>query len=227
MLHVNNLTFRYGANVVLNDLSLHLSRGQIGLLVGENGAGKSTLLRCLAGWTRVHKGTIYVNGVSSQEQEQEYRKHILLVPDTPDFYDELTAWEHLQFVAQLHRLVDWRETAACLLQDFRLLDHKDALPFTFSRGMRYKLALCLALLVSPPLLLFDEPFASLDALAGQTLWRILRAHADRGGVALYSSHALLSDERPDLFLHLHQGQIGLVASSNNNDVADLLRNVND
>jgi len=213
MLHIENLTYQYGTLTVLKDLSLRLSAGQVALLFGENGAGKSTLLRCVAGWTQVRTGTIAVQGVSLREQDRAYRQQVALVPDTPDFYDELTAWEHLQLNAQLHRIPAWQDRAAYLLDRFRLTEQKGALPFTFSRGMRYKLALCLALLIRPPLLLLDEPFAALDALARQTLWQALAEHAEQGGTVLFSSHSAPPGAQPDVLLHLRDGQIEPVEAS--------------
>jgi len=222
MLHIENLTYQYGTLTVLKDLSLRLSAGQVALLFGENGAGKSTLLRCVAGWTQIRAGTIAVQGVSLNEQDRAYRQQVALVPDTPDFYDELTAWEHLQLNAQLHRIPAWQDRAAHLLERFRLIEQKDALPFTFSRGMRYKLALCLALLIRPPLLLLDEPFAALDALARQTLWQALAEHAERGGAVLFSSHSAPPGAQPDVLLHLRDGQIEPVEASGDVDLTALL-----
>jgi len=225
MLFVDNLEYRYGTLTVLSDLSFSLSPGQVSLLVGQNGSGKSTLLRCIAGWTHVTQGTITVNGVSCREQDRAYRKQVIFVPDTPDFYDELTAWEHLQFIAQLHRIIAWKTDGTRLLQHFQLLDHKDALPFTFSRGMRYKLALCLALLVNPPLLLLDEPFGPLDALARRTLWQVLKRHAQDGGLVLCSSHTISPDEHPDSVLHLRQGRVEPVGAGDTIDLPQLLNDV--
>jgi len=222
MLHVENLTYQYGTLVVLRDLSLHLAPGQVGLLFGENGAGKSTLLRCVAGWTEPRKGSLAVDGATLRGEDREYRARVAFVPDTPDFYDELTAWEHLHLVGQLHRLPDWQDRATHLLERFRLLEHQGALPFTFSRGMRAKLALCMALLISPPLLLLDEPFNALDALARQTLWQALRAHAEQGGAVLFSSHSIASGVEPDVLLHLRDGQIEPVEPPDSLDLTGLL-----
>ncbi|MBN1564508.1 MAG: heme ABC exporter ATP-binding protein CcmA [Anaerolineae bacterium] len=225
ILDVTNLVYHYGTLTVLDDLSFHLASGHMGLLVGQNGAGKTTLLRCLAGWTQVSKGHIVINGIACREQERAYRKQVIFVPDTPNFYDELTAWEHLQFVAQLHRLTAWQTRGTNLLQHFQLLTHKDTLPFTFSRGMRYKLALCLALLVQPPLLLLDEPFGPLDALAQQTLWQTLKQHTRQGGTVLFSSHMIPATESPDVVLHLRQGQIKTIEPRATTDLAQLLNDV--
>jgi ABC-2 type transport system ATP-binding protein len=210
ILQVESLTYQYGANLVLSDLSFELPEGAIAALIGRNGAGKSTLLRCLAGWTVAEQGTITIAGLDMRRSERDVRRHIVFVPDTPDFYDELTAWEHLQFVAQLHRIESWQERSLELLEEFQLDDQRTAFPFTFSRGMRYKLALCMALLVRPALLLLDEPFGPLDAFSAQYLWRHLLAYRTEQRSVLFSSHVMPEDGSPDLFLLLRDHQISPV-----------------
>jgi ABC-2 type transport system ATP-binding protein len=222
MLTVNNLKYQYGPHVVLSDLALQLEQRTVAILVGRNGAGKSTLLRCLAGWLQADDGTIEINGVSLQRDERAFRQQVILVPDTPDFYDELTAWEHLQLTAQLHRVPDWQPQAVELLQRFHLSEHRTAFPFTFSRGMRYKLALCLALLVNPPLLLLDEPFGPLDAPSVHYLWEMLQAYRDVGRSVLFSSHALPAGEQPDKILFLQNQQVTLVDPATIASLAGLL-----
>lgn len=207
ILKVENLSYQYGAYQVLADLSFELDEGVIAALIGRNGAGKSTLLRCLAGWTVAEDGEITVAGFNLRRSERDVRRQIIFVPDTPDFYDELTAWEHLQFVAQLHRVESWQERSLELLEEFQLDDHRTAFPFTFSRGMRYKLALCMALLIRPSLLLLDEPFGPLDALSAQHLWHHLLGYRSEQRSVLFSSHVMPDDGSPDLFLLLRDHQI--------------------
>ena len=109
------------------------------------------------------------------------RSHIVLVPDTPPFYDELTAWEHLQFNAQAHRLRRLGGAAPKTCSTATgLLNNKDAFPFSFSRGMRYKLALCMGLLVEPKILLLDEPLGPLDPVSADELWIELNRHRNEG-----------------------------------------------
>ncbi len=86
------------------------------VLAGRNGAGKSTLLRCLAGWAQPTRGEVEILGVHMYSFERHARARVLLVPDTPPFYDELTEWEHVKFVAQANRLSGWEAPAESWLQ---------------------------------------------------------------------------------------------------------------
>ncbi|MEO8393539.1 MAG: ABC transporter ATP-binding protein, partial [Chloroflexota bacterium] len=165
LLKVTEVGYRYGSFSALTDVSIEVEAGELIALVGRNGAGKSTLLKCIAGWTRPTDGEIFLMGDKIDHNERFVRSHIVLVPDTPPFYDELTAWEHLQFNAQAHRKDDWESQAEDLLDRYGLLNNKDAFPFSFSRGMRYKLALCMALLIGPKILLLDEPLGPLDPVS--------------------------------------------------------------
>lgn len=225
MLRVDNLHYQYGAQTVLMDTSFHLPTNQVGLMVGKNGAGKSTLLRCVAGWMPITVGEVTINGESIHGQDEAFYRQVVFVPDTPDFYDELTAWEHLQFIAKLNRIPEWEIRSKRILHQLDLSNHVDAFPFTFSRGMRYKLALSMALLVQPPLLLLDEPFGPLDALASQTLWQLLRQHAERFGSVLLSGHTVGANRNPDIVFHLRGGQIETIQQPADIDLMNLLSNV--
>ncbi|MCZ7671295.1 MAG: ABC transporter ATP-binding protein [Chloroflexi bacterium] len=144
---MQGLNYRYGLNPALEDVSLTLAGGELAALVGRNGAGKSTLLRCIAGWTRATQGEILLQGQAIYQNERWTRQHIVLIPDTPPFYESLTAWEHVQMVTQLHRLKNWEAEAQKLFEHFGLWSNRDSFPTMYSRGMRYKLALCLAFLL--------------------------------------------------------------------------------
>src|SRR3990172_6455699 len=107
LLVVAAVDYKYGAALALHDIAFELPPGTLTVLIGRNGAGKSTLLRCLAGWTRPASGEILLDGVPLDRMERAARMKVLFVPDTPTFYDELTAWQHLGFIAGLHRLDGW------------------------------------------------------------------------------------------------------------------------
>ncbi len=207
LLSVSDLRYTYGSAQVLYDVSFDVDPGQLVVLAGRNGAGKSTLLRCIAGWSKPTRGKILVSGRSIEESERDARRWMMLVPDTPVFYDQLTAWEHLTFIARAYRLEDWEAQADQLLRHYGLSGQRHAYPFTFSRGMQYKLGLSLALLVEPELLLLDEPFGPLDALSASQLWYDLRTYRDAGISVLLSSHQLPSEATPDRYLLMEDGAI--------------------
>jgi len=207
LLKVSEVGYRYGSFSALTDVSLEVEQGELIALVGRNGAGKSTLLKCIAGWTRPTDGEIFLMGDKIDHNERFVRSHIVLVPDTPPFYDELTAWEHLQFNAQAHRRDDWEEQAEDLLDRYGLLSNKDAFPFSFSRGMRYKLALCMALLIGPKVLLLDEPLGPLDPVSADELWIELNRHRNDGMSILLSSHQLPPNAYPDRYFIMEQGEV--------------------
>ncbi len=212
-LRVSGLTHRYGDVEALGAVSLEVPAGCVAALVGRTGAGKSTLRACAAGWTRATAGTIEILGLPVDRAEREIRRYVVLVPDTPRFWIDLTAWEHLQYLAGVHRLRDWRGEAEALLAGFGLLGHRDAFPLSYSRGMRHKLALAMALLVRPRLLLLDEPFAPLDAESAAQLWTALRGQASRGAGVLFSCHQLPPGTEPDAWVVLDGGRLAASGSS--------------
>lgn len=207
---------------MLSGVSLELGEGVVAALIGRNGAGKSTFLRCISGWTMPEDGEVEINGVNLRRRERGLRQNVVFVPDTPDFYDELTAWEHLQFVGQLNHIEHWKEHSEELLDEFQLTEHRNAFPFTFSRGMRYKLALCMALLVQPPLLLLDEPFGPLDALSVQYLWDHLLDYGTEDRSVIFSSHTMPEEGSPDVFLLLRNHHIEAVEPDEVTGILQLL-----
>jgi ABC-2 type transport system ATP-binding protein len=206
VLEASNVGYRYGQNWALSNISFTLQPQTLTVLAGRNGAGKSTLLRCLAGWARPSRGEVTISGVRMYSSERLARARVLLVPDTPPFYDELTEWEHVQFIAQANRLAGWREPAESWLRQFGLWHARDAYPFSLSRGMKYKLALCLALLLQPPVLLLDEPLGPLDPVSANLLWDELERRRDAGMAILLSSHQTPPVD-PDRYLLMENGRI--------------------
>jgi ABC-2 type transport system ATP-binding protein len=189
LLEVTNLSHSYGSFEVLAPLDLTLGPGEIAVLEGPNGSGKSTLLLCLSGLLRPTSGQVRIGGFDPYADEPRAKRLMALVPDVPRFYFELTAWEHLRFIAQAHQAIDgFEERAESLMKAFGLWQAKDLLPHHFSRGMSQKLGLLFALVRPFKLLLLDEPTSALDAESMQLLIQRLRELRQEGAAILLSTH---------------------------------------
>ncbi len=201
----HDVVVKYGNFTALNDLHLEVPSGQYLTLFGENGAGKSTLLRALAGWFRITSGTISINGLEWDHHERTIRQQVKLVPDTPQFYPDLTVSEHLQLVTKANRISQWESMAETYLKSFGIERNPRAYPASFSRGMQYKLALTMALVTQPNLLLLDEPYGPLDPYSQSHLATILRSLVQDGVSVVLSTHVLPDNDPPDRVVVMDQG----------------------
>lgn len=195
-LEVKDLTRYYGNFRALAPTSFAIQGKEIVVVTGLNGAGKSTLLQCLGGLLRPSSGSISICGFDLYDQEVEARRRLAFVPDVPRFYIELTAWEHLKFIALAHypgpslAAESFEERAQSILEELGLWDARDLYPHNYSRGMRLKLGLALALIRPFDVLIMDEPTSALDPQAVEYLSAKFRALRDRGSAILLSSHNL-------------------------------------
>ena len=189
ILETNQLSRYYGQFRALAETNLALQSGEIVVLAGPNGAGKSTLLLCLSGLLRPTSGRVTVEGFDLYTQEVEAKGRLAFVPDVPRFYTELTAWEHLLFMAQAYRAgAGFEARAEKLLKAFDLWQARDLYPHNYSRGMRLKLGLLMALIRPLRVLLLDEPASALDPEGVELLKSSLVDLRDGGAAILLSSH---------------------------------------
>ena len=206
-LEVRNLCFGYGDVPVWEDVSFSLVSGQVAFLTGPNGAGKSTLFRCLAGWLEPDEGEISLHGEPFTGRTRLAPGTLAFVPDVPSFYDDLTAAEHIELVLAANRAEMARPRAERLLERFGLTGHETLLPSAYSRGMREKLALALALMLRPRVLLLDEPHGPLDRDASLVLSEELAAVAGEGTAVLLSCHHDVPGLTPDVMLSLRDATL--------------------
>jgi ABC-2 type transport system ATP-binding protein len=189
LLETEDLTRAYGPFRALAPTSLVLEPGDLVAISGHNGAGKSTLLLCLSGLLRPTAGKVRVEGFDLYHDEIEAKSRLAFVPDVPRFYTELTAWEHLQFIAAAHRVADgFERRAEALMKEFDIWTARDLYPHNYSRGMRLKLGLLMAFIRPFKVLLLDEPTSALDPESIRLLQHKLLDLRDAGAAVLFSSH---------------------------------------
>jgi heme exporter protein A len=190
-IELEGLTRRYGERVALAGVTLALPAGATLVVFGPNGAGKSTLLRILATLLRPHAGTARVLGRALPDEGWAVRGRVGLLGHEPLLYRDLTARENLRFHARLHGV--GADRVEELLDAVGLALRADDKVHTFSRGMVQRLAVARAVLHDPPVLLLDEPRASLDPAgaelvepligAGRGRTRVITSHDPAGGLA--------------------------------------------
>ena len=219
-LAANDLTKNYGERPALAPLTLHVPVGQRAAVVGHNGSGKTTFLRMAAGLLDCSGGTVHVMGHESGSAEA--RRSMSYLSDTPTFYDDLSLWEHLEYIARLHGVEHWDQIAADLLGHLGLYDRADDLPNTFSRGLRQKAAIALAFVRPFDLLLVDEPFVGLDAAGKTALLELLDQAADDGATLIVATHELGYVDRVSRLIALRDGELVFDGSPTDADVADLV-----
>jgi ABC-2 type transport system ATP-binding protein len=205
----DQLSKKYDSVTVLEPASFTLNAGEITILAGPNGSGKTTLLSCLSGLVHPSSGTVTVCGYDLYRDEVEVRRRMVYVPDVPRFYLELTAWEHLRFIALANNCVErFEQRAEDLLTKLGLHEARDLFPHHFSRGMRLKLGLALALIRPFEVLLLDEPTSALDVEGVEILISELRRLRDMGAAILLSTHDTdLIEKLGDRRIAIRQGSI--------------------
>ena len=162
MLKVRNLSKRFDKVQAVDNVSFEVEPGEIAVLLGPNGAGKTTTIKSIAGLLRF-EGQILINSIKNKEVEA--KRVFGYIPESPSFYENLTVWEHLEFIARAYSLRDWEDDAGRLLARFEMDDKKDKLGKELSKGMQQKLSICCALLIKPKMVMFDEPMIGLDPTA--------------------------------------------------------------
>ncbi|MBU4175338.1 MAG: ABC transporter ATP-binding protein [Actinobacteria bacterium] len=186
-----SLTKHYGKVVGVEKLALEVFEGELFGYLGPNGAGKTTTLRLLMGMLRPDGGTATVLGLDAWKDSVAVNAEVGYLPGDAPLYESMTGEGHIRFIAGFN---DHGEKEGLRLAE-RLGLELDRKVSGFSRGMKQKLALILALMKKPPLLLMDEPTSGLDPLVQQTVYEILNEYREDGSTVLFSSHNLPEVEK--------------------------------
>lgn len=181
------LTKQYGSVTALNDVDLEVGEGEIYGFVGPNGAGKSTTIDILMDYTRPTDGTATVLGHDTREDTLAVHRRVGILPDRFGLYDRLTGRRHVEYVIDSKASDD--DPMECL-ERVGLVDAATRKASEYSKGMQQRLALAMALVGAPDLLVLDEPFTGLDPNGVRRVREVIGEENDRGATVFFSSHVL-------------------------------------
>lgn len=195
----------YGDLVALHPMDLSVAPGEWIALVGHNGSGKSTLLKLAAGLLDATEGSIQI--ADHPVGSLEAKRALCYVPDTPVLYDDLSVLEHAEYLGRLNGVTDWSSRADELIERFGLTQRADDLPRGFSRGLRQKTSLVVALLRQTAVLLIDEPFSGLDQTGKAALLEIVEERREAGTAVVLATHDLDVVSRAERGVVLREGHV--------------------
>lgn len=210
MLTINHLTKRYGDKKAVDDLSLHISSGEIYGFIGHNGAGKTTTIKACCGIMDFDEGEILINGMSIKDNPTKCKEQMAYIPDNPDLYDFLTGEKYVNFVADIYgvNLEDRKERMRKFADMFEITENLPQPINSYSHGMKQKLALVSAFVHKPRLIIMDEPFVGLDPKASFLLKEEMRNHCKEGGAIFFSTHVLeVAEKLCDKVAIIKQGRL--------------------
>ena len=189
MLIAENLSKTYGDYKALNNLNLKLNKGEIFALLGQNGAGKSTTINIFLGFVRPTEGVAKINGISVIDHPEETKKFIAYIPETVLLYPNLTGVENLKFFSSLAGFDYDNEALTNFLSKAGLQSdaHHNRLG-GYSKGMRQKVGIAIAIAKKAKVLLLDEPTSGLDPKASNEFSEILKELASEGTTIFMATH---------------------------------------
>ncbi|MEM0117712.1 MAG: ABC transporter ATP-binding protein [Conexivisphaerales archaeon] len=173
MIETEALTKKFGDLTALDSISLKVKEGEVFGFLGPNGAGKTTFVRIVACLISKTSGTARVGGfdISNKEDQEKVRRIVGLLPENVGLYEELSAYDNLDFYGRFYKLSEQRrrENIEFFLKMLELWEKRNIPVATLSKGMKQKLAIARALIHDPQILLLDEPTANLDPEASKTV----------------------------------------------------------
>ncbi len=191
-IEVQNLTKYYDKCLAVDHINFAVEQGEIFGFLGPNGAGKTTTQRMLTTLLTPTEGRILVNGHDLASDSYPAKRQVGLVPEESNVYTELTAWDNLMFTASIYLVPrgERAKRAQELLEIFGLWDKRDIKAENFSKGMRRRLSIAMAVIHKPSLLFLDEPTPGLDAQSIRAIWELIRKMNAEGTTVFLTTHQI-------------------------------------
>src|SRR6516165_6162286 len=217
VIDVHDLRKSFGALKVVDGLSLQVAKGEICGFLGANGSRKTTTIRMLCGLLVADEGRGTCLGFDIIREAASIRRHVGYMTQKFSFYEDLTVFENLDFVARVYEMKNARTAVQDIMDRMGLADRRNQRAGQLSGGWKQRLALAACVLHEPRLLLLDEPTAGVDAEARRTFWDLIHDLAGEGLTTLVSTHYMDEAERCKRIVYLSKGRI--VAQGTPDEVA--------
>jgi len=204
----------YSETVALDNINIKIDKGEIFGLIGPNGAGKTTLLKILSTLIIPDSGTVTIDGYDILKDEKVVKTKVGLLSGefTRSLYWRLTGRENLSFFAKLKGMWDVDDRIDYLIDIFGLAGYENEMVMKYSTGMKHKLALAVALVNDPPVILLDEPLTGIDPMTSFEIKKIVKEEL-RGKTIIWTSHNLFEiEEMCDRIALINNGKIIMVGS---------------
>lgn len=192
MLKITNLHKSYANKEILHSISLEVEDGHIFGFIGHNGSGKSTTIRSVVGILEYESGMIEIDGLDIQKYPIEVKERTAFLPDNPDLYDNISAYQYLNFIGDMVGLEPniRLKRIESLANDLEISEALGDKIKSLSHGMKQKVAIISAFMREPKLLVLDEPFVGLDPKATFILKNKMKELTAKGSSVFFSSHVL-------------------------------------
>ncbi len=195
MIRTENLIKSFGDHLAVDRLTLDINAGEVFGFLGPNGAGKTTTIRMLSSLISPSAGRATVMGYEVGRDDQQIRRHVGILTETPGMYDRLSARRNLTIFARLYEVEAVDRQVEKYLRLLGLWERRDDAVGEFSKGMRQKLAIARALLHEPPVLFLDEPTAALDPEASRLVHDFISELRSEGRTIFLCTHNLDEADR--------------------------------
>lgn len=223
LIQVNHIVKKYKKITAVNDISFHISQGEVVGLLGTNGAGKSTTINILSTILKADEGQILYMGDDINKNVRNYKKNIGVIPQEIAIYDHISVLENVKYFAKLYDIPSKDLSARCyeILEAVGLEEKQKELARNLSGGMKRRLNIACGLLHKPRLIIMDEPTVGVDVQSRNFILKFIKQLQKEGASVLYTTHYMEEvEEIADRIIIIKAGKV--IADGNLSEIRDII-----